>query len=396
MASARRFSYLCLTEQAEKESLSTTLLTQCATDPTHTIVASSVVEKKPTFTNVGCAAATTVPLTCTSTDANTLTAVVNGALPTIDGITFTTTGGRVLLRTQLDLIQNGCYAVATVGDDASPWVLTRTADMNSDTIAADVRGFIFPVEGGTTLSTSYWTISNKGIQGVGISPIILDNTTVTQTEETAINNNVDGTRGPQGAQGLQGADGGQGAQGSQGAQGFQGAQGTQGAQGSPGTAGTAVHAELTREDYSNTTEYTLAVSTTPTLIDVTEDSNTVFVSTSRLDPPTADFSSPSAGIVQYDGTSTATFQVTFCASSNASTGLRVLYELRAGASASLSTVHNSGFRHRYRNASEFLVSFGSTVTLAAGDQVAVYATKFSGNNGDLFLGNYSLSLMRLG
>ena len=58
-----------------------------------------------------------------------LTASANGAL-TVDGVAVAA-NDRVLLPGQADQTQNGIYAVTTVGDGSSPWVLTRADDFDA-------------------------------------------------------------------------------------------------------------------------------------------------------------------------------------------------------------------------------------------------------------------------
>jgi len=47
----------------------------------------------------------------------------------IDGVT-PSVSDRVLIKNQIEEIQNGTYIVLTVGDDVTPWQLTRAPDMN--------------------------------------------------------------------------------------------------------------------------------------------------------------------------------------------------------------------------------------------------------------------------
>jgi hypothetical protein len=56
----------------------------------------------------------------------------------IDGVT-TQVGVRVLLETQANAVTNGVYVVTTVGDESTPWVLTRSADMDTY-IPDDING----------------------------------------------------------------------------------------------------------------------------------------------------------------------------------------------------------------------------------------------------------------
>lgn len=57
----------------------------------------------------------------------TLTANVNGALPSIDGVALSLTD-RILVKNQVAGLQNGIYAVTDLGSGGTPFILTRTAD----------------------------------------------------------------------------------------------------------------------------------------------------------------------------------------------------------------------------------------------------------------------------
>jgi hypothetical protein len=68
----------------------------------------------------------------------TLTNSGTNAVLIIDGVT-TEVGFRVLLETQANAVTNGVYVVTTVGDESTPWVLTRSADMDTY-IPDDING----------------------------------------------------------------------------------------------------------------------------------------------------------------------------------------------------------------------------------------------------------------
>lgn len=100
---------------------------------------------------------------CTySGGAGTLTATANGALvnTAVDsgasGVTLVAggegTGTRILVRDQATSIQNGVYRLSTLGSGGAPWVLTRTADSDSD---AELRAAYILVTSGTHAGIGY-------------------------------------------------------------------------------------------------------------------------------------------------------------------------------------------------------------------------------------------------
>jgi hypothetical protein len=76
----------------------------------------------------------------------TLTADVNGALPSIDGIGLSL-NDRVLVKNQVSGLENGIYTVTALGDAGSPWVLTRAEDADEDSEVT--QGMFVPVAEGT-------------------------------------------------------------------------------------------------------------------------------------------------------------------------------------------------------------------------------------------------------
>ena len=63
--------------------------------------------------------------------AGVITALGNGALGAIDGVTLGLVGDRVLLKDQTNKAQNGIYTVTTVGDSTNAYVLTRATDADT-------------------------------------------------------------------------------------------------------------------------------------------------------------------------------------------------------------------------------------------------------------------------
>lgn len=75
---------------------------------------------------------------------------------------------RILVKNQASTLQNGMYALTTVGSGAVAWVLTRTADF--DTPAEIQPGSTFIVLNGTTLTGSAW-VEVSTVTAVGTDPI---------------------------------------------------------------------------------------------------------------------------------------------------------------------------------------------------------------------------------
>lgn len=79
----------------------------------------------------------------------TLTASVNGAIPTIDGGT-PTVGLSILVKNQADAKQNGVYTVTSAGSAGSKWVLTRRSDSDNNPSGEVQKGDAIFVVGGST------------------------------------------------------------------------------------------------------------------------------------------------------------------------------------------------------------------------------------------------------
>ncbi len=119
-----------------------------------------------------CRLATTTALTAAYNNGTagvgaTLTnAGVNAAL-TIDSV-LTVAANRILVKNQAAPAQNGIYAVTTVGDGATPWVLTRATDY--DTPAEITPGDFLLTTAGTVNANSGW-IQTATVVTVGTSPV---------------------------------------------------------------------------------------------------------------------------------------------------------------------------------------------------------------------------------
>lgn len=98
--------------------------------------------------------ATTAALTVTfSSAANTLTNAGTLAALNIDGVALAV-GDRVLVKNQASALQNGIYAVTTVGSASVAWVLTRTTDANTSSKLASA---LVAVDAGATNGGDVWT-----------------------------------------------------------------------------------------------------------------------------------------------------------------------------------------------------------------------------------------------
>ena len=101
-------------------------------------------------------AATTANLSATYNHAaGTLTATVNGAFPTIDGVTLVQSDNLVV-KNQTNAYQNGSYILTTVGDAGTPWVLTRCSFCNEQ---AEIPGTFEFVTFGTVYKNTGWVIT---------------------------------------------------------------------------------------------------------------------------------------------------------------------------------------------------------------------------------------------
>ena len=120
-----------------------------------------------------CRAATVAPLPAVtpagSGAGKTLTADANGAL-VIDGVTLLT-GERVLIKNQVDPVDNGIYVVTNTGSAGAQFVLTRAIDFDG-TPTYEVRDGSFTfVQEGTTNSDSGFVLTTNGVVTVDTSAL---------------------------------------------------------------------------------------------------------------------------------------------------------------------------------------------------------------------------------
>jgi hypothetical protein len=122
--------------------------------------------------------ATTANLTATYSNGTagvgaTLTATSNGAFPTIDGITVSSTAtgqNGVLVKNQSTAAQNGRYNLTQVGSAGTPWILTRCGVCDQ---ASEIPGSYVFVKAGTTQSSTGWVayVANPSTYVVGTDSI---------------------------------------------------------------------------------------------------------------------------------------------------------------------------------------------------------------------------------
>lgn len=126
--------------------------------------------------------ATTGALPAYTRVGNVLTANANGALPAIDGVTLTVGARRVFLWHGASGVDNGTYDVTQLGDGSSPWILTRTVDVegNTETFTDGTR---VPIAEGTLYGGRTFKVTTD-------DPIVLNTTSLTFALDTGL---TDGT-----------------------------------------------------------------------------------------------------------------------------------------------------------------------------------------------------------
>lgn len=130
----------------------------------------------------------------------TLTADVNGALPSIDGVTLAV-GQRILVKDQAAGLENGVYDVTQLGDGSNPWILTRSDDFDGSSPDGLVsQGALVPVaEGAVNGSLGYIlttvdpiTIGTTSLQFTQFGEVIQAGQGLTKTGQTLSVDNGDG------------------------------------------------------------------------------------------------------------------------------------------------------------------------------------------------------------
>lgn len=116
--------------------------------------------------------ATTAALPANTRVLNVLTADANGALPNIDGVALVV-ADRVLVKDEGTGANNGVYTVTDLGSAGTPWILTRSTDL--DTSAEMLRGIFMPVTEGAANAGKHFRL-------VTDPPITLNTTSLSFTE----------------------------------------------------------------------------------------------------------------------------------------------------------------------------------------------------------------------
>ncbi len=116
--------------------------------------------------------ATTAALPANTRVGNVITADANGALPTIDGLTFVV-DETLLVQDEVAQLDNGIYEITAVGDGSNPFVLTRRSDADTD---ADVTaGLVVKVSEGTANGGKAFALDQA-------DPITINTTALTFSE----------------------------------------------------------------------------------------------------------------------------------------------------------------------------------------------------------------------
>jgi len=112
--------------------------------------------------------ATTAALPANTRVLNVLTANVNGALPAIDGVALSV-ADRVLVKNEGLGANNGSYVVTSLGSAGTPWVLTRSTDL--DTSAEMIRGIFAPVTDGNTNAGLHFRLVTNGVITINVTSL---------------------------------------------------------------------------------------------------------------------------------------------------------------------------------------------------------------------------------
>ena len=120
--------------------------------------------------------ATTGPLppSTYNNGSGTITANNNGSINTfgIDGITDLTVGSRVLIKDQLNQVENGIYTVTQLGSSSTPFILTRATD--ADTGDKLTSGSVVYVEEGNVNARRRFTLVTPGTITLGASNLVFE------------------------------------------------------------------------------------------------------------------------------------------------------------------------------------------------------------------------------
>jgi len=134
-------------------------------------VAAGIISKPSTY------AATTANLDANYSNGTdgvgaTLTSTSNGAFPVIDGVQLSTANGfrGILVKNQTNSFQNGRYNLTTLGDENTPWVLTKCSLCDT---ADEIPGSYIFVTDGTLYGGTGWIlyVDDPATYVVGTDPV---------------------------------------------------------------------------------------------------------------------------------------------------------------------------------------------------------------------------------
>lgn len=100
----------------------------------------------------------------------TITANANGALPAIDGYSFSL-GERILVKDESSSSHNGIYTITDTGDGSHPWVLTRATDYDE---SKEMLGSVVKVSNGTVNGGMAYYLVRQSTITVGSSTLSFD------------------------------------------------------------------------------------------------------------------------------------------------------------------------------------------------------------------------------
>lgn len=125
---------------------------------------------------------------------DTLTATVNGPV-TIDGVTLTSVGVRVLVKDQTSAVENGIYAISNIGlagSPGNPAVLTRATDFDGNPANEVTEGAYTFIQSGTTQAATSWLVTGTPTGSPPTDIIVIGNDDIVWTQTGAQTNIIDG------------------------------------------------------------------------------------------------------------------------------------------------------------------------------------------------------------
>ena len=196
--------------------------------------------------------------------------------------TLASYGDRILVKSQMDLSQNGIYRVLSAGSSGESgykWKMVRTSDYDNSNLGEVTYGDFTYVLQGNLLGLTTWLMNTPGDIVIGQSNIVWAEV---GGVGPAGSSGTDGTSGTSGTTGSSGSSGTSGTTGSSGTSGNNGSSGTSGTSGSTGLIGgfpyrygTALSPATLTDGffYFNVTWITLTVGNTYSFFIATNDQN---------------------------------------------------------------------------------------------------------------------------